>query len=231
MRKIALLAVVAFATACGSSSDNGTSGITGTVGGSSFASVTDIGLFGTANACNVALAPGIPLGVSLALGNVSNVATTCNAALTCAFNKNSIALDLIIARANITTGTAPGLAVGSYTFINPATVGTSPPTFTPDANGNVSIFAAAATKLDATCSDTSYLATSGTLSLTAVSSSSISGTVNVNLSTTTGAAAGSLSGSFTIPTCSSTPIDACDALNGILGGSGATSCPGVPTCN
>ena len=227
MRKIALLAVVAFAAACGSSSDSGgSSGITGTVNGTPFSSASEVALFGSANTCEIALAPGVPLGLTMAVGASSDVAWTCNEALTCVEHKNSRMLSLIIARANLVTGTAPGLAAGTYTFIDLANIGTSPPNLTPDAQGNIAIFTADVSGLNATCSSTGYSVSTGTLTLSAAGANSLTGTVNITLA----GGAGTLSGTFTYSSCNTQAFDACAALNGITGGTGFDTCVGTPTC-
>jgi hypothetical protein len=229
MRKIALLSVVALFVACGGTTSSGGSGaITGTIGGTAFTAVTDLALFGSGNNCNLALAPGVPLGLSMAVAASTDAATTCAEVLTCVEHKNTRNIGLIIAKANYTTGNAPALAVGSYTFLDIAAImGGTAPVLVPDSSGNISIFAATVSGLNATCGDVPYQVTSGTLSVTAASATSITGTVSLTL----GSGAGSVSGTFTSTGgCGVASFNACDALNGVFSGAGATSCTGTPTC-
>jgi hypothetical protein len=229
MRKIALLSVVALFVACGGTTSSGGSGaITGTIGGTAFTAVTDLALFGAGNRCDIALAPGIPLGLSMAVVASTDAVTTCNEALTCVEHKNTRNIGLIIAKANYTTGNAPALAVGSYTFLDIAAIlGGAAPSLVPDASGNISIFAANVAGLNATCGEVPYQVTAGTLSITAVTATSITGTVSLTL----GNGAGSVSGKFTSTGgCGVPSFNACEALNGVFTGGGAVSCTGTPTC-
>ena len=229
MRKVALLSLVAVLAACGGSSSSGSSALSGTIGGTPFTASTELALFGTGNACNISLAAGIPLGVSMAVTGLTSATTTCTEALTCVTHKNSQVVSLIIAKANLTTGTAPGLAVGTYQFIDLATLATNPPTFAPDSNGNIAIFIADVTGLNATCLPTptaGYTVTSGSLNVTAVTATSVTGTVSLTL----GNGQGSVSGTFTASGCGVPAFDACAALNGITSGGGLDTCTGTPTC-
>jgi hypothetical protein len=239
MRKIALLAVVALAAACGGSSTTDpaptVSVITGTVGGSAFTSVSQLALFGSGNNCTSAVASGFKLGVSMVSGGVSDVAYTCSDVLGCVDHPTSRQIGIIIARANYlpstspTSATAPGIVPGSYTFLDLSNL--DPTVLVPDATGNLNIFAATANGLNATCTDTPYLVSGGTLTVTSVTSTTIKGDVTMTISPATGG--GTLSGTFEASNCLPTPFDACTALNGILDPSsgGLELCAGTPTCN
>jgi hypothetical protein len=230
MRKIALLAVVAFAAACGSSSDPAPAepSITGTVNGSSFTSKDQTALFGTANGCALGLAGNLPVGLNLVVVNVSDLAGTCAAATQCAFKANSAILSIMIARADLINSAAPAIATGSYTFLDIARL-LNDPTYVPPVTGtDLKVFAATVNDLGAapTCSPTPVVVTGGTLSVTSSSSSGINGSVNVTLS-----GGGSLSGTIAASTCVPA-FDACAALNAALtpGSSGLSFCTTTPTC-
>ncbi|MGA8893252.1 MAG: hypothetical protein WB493_16955 [Anaeromyxobacteraceae bacterium] len=231
MRKIALIAVAAFAAACGGSTNNDpppASGITGTVNGSSFQSVDQTALFGTANACSLGLAGGLAVGLNLAVVNVSDVTGTCAAATTCAFKSNSATLTVLIARADLANTTAPAIATGSYTFLDIARLLNDPTYIPPIPPGtDLKIFAATVTDLAATtCSPTPIVVTGGSLNVASSSTAGINGTVNVTL-----AGGGTLSGTIAATTCVPN-FDACAALNAALtpGASGLSFCSGTPTC-
>jgi hypothetical protein len=229
--------VLAFALAvagCGSSSSDGgggsaTNNITGTISGSTFTQADIAAFMATGDSCSLSLVPSIPLGVSMAVTEVTNVAGVCAAATSCALKKSSTGIYVIIARAHpgIPGGTAaaPGLAAGTYNFIdltNPSSVGTS---LVPDSTGNYNIFAAAVLSLNGTCTPSPLVVSTGTLSVTAASATSVSGTVNLTLA----GGAGTVSGNFTTSTCAGVPTqDACALLNSILGGTGGI---GNSNCN
>ena len=81
MRKIALLAVVAFAAACGSSSDPAPTGssITGTIGTAAFTSASQLALVRPGDACTTARWPRASSSASRSpLVNVADVAGTCS---------------------------------------------------------------------------------------------------------------------------------------------------------
>lgn len=236
MRKIALLALVAFAAACGSSSDPAPTAavITGTIAGAPFTSVSQLGLFGSATNCTSPVATGFKLGVSMAVTGVSDVAYSCTDVLTCVEHPNSKQIGIIIARANYlptsapASATPPPLVAGSYAFLDISNL--NPDSLKPDASGNLNIFAVDARGLGTTCSDTPYLVSTGTLTVTDVGSTSIKGTVSLTFSAATGG--GSLSGTFEASNCLTSPLDACAALNGILlpDSAGIDLCPGDSTC-
>ena len=225
MRKIALLAVVAFAAACGSSSDPAPTGstITGTVGNTAFTSAAQLSMVLSGDACTIAVAPGVQLGVSLALLDVANVAGTCSDSQTCI--SNSVNLGLVIAKVHVPTTafpsvTAPPITTGTYQFADVSNLG-GLAGITPDASGNISIFTGGVEAIGAspTCPTTGgYGISSGTMTVSSVSGSTITGSVSVNLVDGLGAAAGSLSGTFTTATnCTPTPApSACTLLSEII---------------
>ena len=225
MRKIALLAVVALGAACGgSSSDPAPAGasITGTVGTAPFTSASQLALVLSGNACTIAQAPGIQLGVSLAAVNVADVAGTCSE-INQSCLANSRNLQLVIAKVHVPSTafpstTAPPFTPGAYQYADLNNLGA----ITPDASGNISIFTGGVEVLGAApaCSTTAgYGVSSGTLTISTVSGSTLTGTVSVTLvNASTGAAAGSLSGTFTTATnCTPSPApSACALLTSII---------------
>ena len=221
MRKIALLAVVAFAAACGGSSDPAPTSpsITGTIGTAAFTSASQLALVASGNGCTLpTLAPGIAVGVSLAAVNVADLAGTCADSASCISNSRN--LQLVIAKVHVPNvafpdTNAPPFTPGTYQYFDIAN-----PTGTPtiDANGNLGIFIGGVEVVGAapTCSTTGgYGISSGTLTISTVSGSTITGSVTVNLVDGLGAAAGTLSGTFTTATnCTPSPApSACDLLN------------------
>jgi hypothetical protein len=228
MRKIALLSLMVFAAACGSSSSDPTPtgpSITGTVGGAAYTSASQLAVTKASNACEISLAPGIPLGVSLALVNVADVAGTC-AQVDQGCLSNSRNLQLLIAKVHVPNATspssdAPPFTTGNYTYADLANF--DPTSLVPDpVTGNISIFTGAVEAVGATpaCDTTAlYQISSGTMTVSSVTGSTITGTISVNLvvaGTTT--AAGTLSGTFsTANICTdSSGTTACQLLNGIL---------------
>jgi hypothetical protein len=224
MRKIALLALVALATACGSSSDPAptTYSITGTVGTGAFTSASQLALVLSGNACTIAQAPGVELGVSLAVANVADVAGTC-AEINQSCLANSRNLQLVIAKVHVPTTafpstSAPPFTPGAYQYADLNNLAG----ITPDASGNISIFTGGVEALGAApaCSTTAgYGISSGTLTISTVSGSTLTGSLSVNLvNASTGAAAGSLSGTFTTATnCTPSPApSACDLLTSLI---------------
>lgn len=225
MRKIALIAVAALAAACGGSSNNDTptpTGISGTVGTTPFTSASQLAVVASGDGCTLpTLAPGIQLGVSLAAINVANLAGTCADSASCI--SNSTNLQLVIAKVHIPSVALPSVAAppftpGTYEFFN-----VSNPSGTPsvDANGNIAIFTGGVEVVGAapTCTTTNgYGISSGTMTISTVSGSTLTGTVSVNLVNGLGQAAGSLSGSFTTAgNCTPSPApSACDLLSSLI---------------
>ncbi len=217
MRKIALLALVALATACGSSDPAPTTySITGTVGNGAFTSASQLAVVASGNACTIPQAPGIELGVSLALVNVANVAGTCSDAQSCIGNSTN--LQLVIAKVHVPTTafpsvTAPPFTTGTYQFADLNNLAG----ITPDTSGNISIFTGGVEIVGASpaCNTTGgYGISSGTMTVSTVSGSTLTGTVSVTLVSLTGAPAGTLSGTFTTASnCTPSPApSACDIL-------------------
>jgi len=224
MRKIALLAVVAFAAACGSSSDPAPTGpsVTGTIGTAAFTSASQLAMTASGDGCTLpTLAPGVQLGVSLALVNVADVAGTCADAQTCLSNSRN--LQLVIAKVHVPSTAFPSVAAppftpGTYQYFDINNPGA--PTI--DTSGNLAIFTGGVEALGAapTCSTTAgYGISSGTLTISTVSGSTLTGSVTVNLVNTLGQAAGTLTGTFSTATnCTPSPApSACDLLAGIVG--------------
>jgi hypothetical protein len=226
MRKLALLAVVAFAAACGSSSSPPPSGnvISGQVGSTSFTSVSQLSFVTSGDACTIPLATGFTLGTSLAMVNVADAAFTC--ATNCTANSRD--LGLIIARVRVapvtnpaTPNPAPGFVTGTYQFID-----VSNPVITPGPDGTLAIFTgglqtfgAATATCDPLVGGTYIIGPGSTLTISSISGTVLTGSVSLNMiSTSTGQAGGTLTGTFATDTnCTdSTTPNACVLLNGIL---------------
>jgi hypothetical protein len=235
MRKIVVLCVVSVLAACGSDSTPAPTTVTGSVAGSAFVQRDQAAFLGAGNGCSLSLSP-VPVGVSIAVAELTDYTGTCADATRCSLKASSMAVTLIIARAS-PAGTAPGFKPGRpYQFIDLATIGTTPPTITPDAELNIPVFTAIVSTIGAapTCTPANVIpATTGSsLTVTGSSSTSISGTVTLVLA----GGAGTLTGGFSASTCAGVPaFDACAALDGILGGTGGglpDPCNGsTPTCN
>ncbi len=218
----AVLAFAIAASGCGSSSSTPTpSSITGTISGAAYTSAAELSVVASGNACTLSsLAPGVPVGVSMAVIQVTDVAATCANAGSCLANARN--LELVVARAKIANLTdpstnAPGFGTGSYQYLNLADMSSFIPEM--DANGRLSIFTGIVSAENATCStQTPYGIASGTLTVTSVSGNTITGTVSVNLVNGLGQSAGSLSGTFSTTTnCTPSPApSACDLLGSII---------------
>jgi hypothetical protein len=234
MRKTIALCVVSVLAACGSDSTPAPTTVTGSINGSAFTQRDQAAFLGSGNNCALDVSP-VPVGVSVAVAELTDYAGVCTATTTCSLKASSKSVTLIIARANILGGSAPGFANGSYGFIDLAVIagGGTPTLPNPDTGGGLPIFTAIVTEIGAapTCLPTAIPVTAGTLTVTGSSSTSISGTVSLTL----GGSAGTLTGGFSASTCAGVPaFDACAALGGILGGAGAglDFCGSqTPTCN
>ncbi len=226
MRKLALLAVVAFAAACGSSSSPTPSGnvISGTVGTTAFTSASQLAVVTSGDACSIPQALGVTLGVSLAGLNVSDAALTCTSTACPVGTRN---LQLVIARVHVAPSgnlnPAPGFVAGTYQYADINNLGS----ITPDAGGNIAIFTGKVDTVDAACNSniggTYAVGPGSTMNVATVSGSVLTGTVSLNLiSGSTGQAGGTLTGSFTTDTnCTPSPApSACVILSEIIKQSG-----------
>ncbi len=217
----AVLAFAIAASGCGSSSSTPTpSSITGTISGAAYTSAAELSVVASGNACTISSLAPVPVGVSMAVIEVTDVTATCTSLGSCLANSRN--LTLVVARAKVGNLTdpstnAPGFATGSYQYLNLADMSSFIPEM--DANGRLSIFTGVVSAENATCStQTPYGIASGTLTVTSVSGNTITGTVSVNLVNGLGQSAGSLSGTFSTTTnCTPSPApSACDLLGSII---------------
>ena len=173
----------------------------------------------------IPLAP-VSIGVSIALVNVADVAGTCSAIETCLSNSRN--LMLVIAKVHVPNAafpnpTAPAFTTGTYKYANLADLANIPiDVISPDpVTGNISIFTGGVESVGASpaCPLTGgYGISAGTMTITTVSGSTLTGTVSVNLVDGLGAAAGTLSGTFTTATnCTPSPApSACTLLSELI---------------
>jgi hypothetical protein len=222
MRKLALLAVVAFAAACGSSSTSPPTDarISGQVNTRMYTSASQLAVVTSGDTCTITQAPGFTLGVSLATVQVSDLAYTC-ATPTCLTNARN--LRLVIAKVHVqpagTANPAPPFTTGTYQFANLNALGG----ITPDAAGNIAIFTGDLTTLGAApvCNPLANgqytVGPTSTLTVTSVSGSVLTGNVGVQLMSGSDLADG-LGGTFTTENnCTPSPApSACVLLNEII---------------
>ncbi len=193
------------------------------MGNGAFTSAAQLAMVLSGDACEIAVAPGVQLGVSIALIDVANVAGTCSDAQSCISNSTNLAL--VIAKVHVPTAafpsvTAPPFTTGTYQFADVNNLA-GLAGITPDASGNISIFTGGVEILGAapTCTTTGgYGISAGTMTVSSVTGSTITGQVSVTLVDSNGAAAGTLSGTFTTATnCTPSPApSACTVLSDLI---------------
>ncbi len=222
MRLSHAFAAVALAVlaACGSSSSSsgGGSPVTGTVGGHAFA-VTE------ARAIRAATADGtscsLPVigasSISAMAIDFATYAGVCNdyTAATCVLHAGTEKVTVILAKLTPAGTTAPALATGTYS------VGSSLTSALPDGHGNLQVVYAEALATGAapTCSGTPSPAASGTLVISALSSTSVSGHLDVTFEDGSTA-----KGDFTVDVCASVNPNICQ-----IGETGQLCAP-PPSC-
>jgi hypothetical protein len=176
----AALSLCLCATACGGDA-TGSSSITGTVSGLAFSTIGDSEGLQMSATCTRGTSTG---SVSMIGVAITDTGGQCAALQAGAVTKNTQMLSLIVAT-GVAGTTAPALGTGTYS------IGTSQTT------SSYTITSATVEKRDAACGATvSQEATSGTITISALSGSSISGSVNLTFPS------GTLSGSFNAAVCS-----------------------------
>jgi hypothetical protein len=222
MRKLTLLAVVAFAAACGSSSTPSSTEarISGQVNTRIYNSASQLAVVTSGDTCAITQAPGFTLGVSLAVVQVSDLAYICTTP-TCLTNARN--LRLVIAKVHVqpagTASPAPPFTTGTYRFADLKALGG----ITPDAAGNIAIFTGDLTTLGAApvcdpLANGQYTFGPGSgLTVTSVSGSVLTGNVGVQLMSGSDFADG-LIGTFTTENnCTPSPApSACVLLSEII---------------
>lgn len=198
MRRLLLVSV--FVLACGGSSDDGGGGVSGTVGGRSFAvrEVRAIPAGTGSTPCTVPVLGAV--GVKAFALDFASYADACGdyATSQCRLHQNAQNVTLILAKIN-PAGTEPALGPGTYTVYGSAT------TAVPDGTGLLNVAFAQALATDATCIGApSDSVSGGTLRLDQVSGTAISG--NVSLTFQDGS---SLRGDFSAPVCAGPSPDIC----------------------
>ena len=189
MRKIALLAVVAFAASCGSSSDPAPAGasITGTVGTAPFTSASQLALVASGNACRSRWPPAFSSACRSPSANVADVAGTCSQIdLNCLSNSRN--LQIIIAKVHVPNADVPEphgsrlhdrcLPVRQPRQPDPAALAPDPSPATSRSSPAASWPTAPRRPARTTAG---YGIASGTLNIAAVSGSTLTGTINVTL--------------------------------------------------
>lgn len=209
MRKLTALAAVALFAACGSDSDSAPT-VTGTVGGRPFTMQEAASSQLASSNCVVQTPDGpLPLGVSVAAVQIADHANVCSSVQTCALPANTSGVNLFIVRASLTSGgVPPGINAQAYPWADLATLGTNPnPPL--DTQLNIRFFTGLATSCGAagTGVGAPVPVTGGTVTVTSIGATSISGTVNAQL-----AGGGSIQGSFEAPNCALGAPDLCGLI-------------------
>jgi hypothetical protein len=203
------------AVACGSSTSTSSSGgggggntlPAGTLGGAAFTPVDGVAVSLPTSPCNFS---GTSLSATAMLLAFTNVPSTCSAFQAvgaCNDKANAILVSVAIARTNA-SGTASAIGPGTYSL----TTGT----VTPDASGNLTRTNLNYSKTNATCVDaaSSVTPTSGSVTITSVTSSRVTGSVTMAFSD-----GSSFSGNFDVAICG-VSFNVCDV----------GSCSGTGTC-
>ncbi len=213
MRKLVLAAAVAV-MACGSSSSSSSSA-TGTIGGSPFSPAETAAFYVAPVTCSL---PAVGDKALTAVGVAFNSTTgTCNDVVQCVTHRNSREVMVVIAKFPVIGSGQPVITTGDYAV----GASMSTPQIGADGMGTVAFATATSTANDATCTPTVHTpstAASSTIHLGEVSASRIAGTVDLTFDD-----GGTLSGSFSVTPCGSTP-DVCTLAQ--AGG----LCQGLPAC-
>jgi hypothetical protein len=216
--------------ACGSSSSSNPT-VTGTIGGASFTAADVEALYVAPASCNFNSAgvtgtvsvAGLVLAFSTKTGLCSDLTTEISSGA-CVAHASSASVELFIADVGITAlgGQASIVTGKSYPVINdPTQVVIGGTTFS-DSFGY-------STRLDATCVPTSTtpVTASGTIVLTSITSSEISGHVDVTFTDH-----GTLNSDFTAPVCNAN-LDICAVANAAIASQGTpiSICTPTNTCD
>lgn len=208
MRRALVIVLAGALAACGGDDDDDNTpppaATVNVTGGTTFTANTAIGYATTAPlSCSV---EGVPTPVSTAILAVFVTDTGGDACALINANqerKGMGGISIFIARGNL-LGTPTPIGAGTYTI----TSGSSFPA--PDAQGNITIASAAAAKNQpGLCGAQSLEAESGTITISSVNGSVISGTIDANIDAADGG--GKITGTFTTAPCAlATP--SCDAI-------------------
>jgi hypothetical protein len=204
------------AVACGSSTTSSSSGgggggntlPSGTLGGVAFTPVDGVAVSLPVRSCVFGGVNTSATAMLIAFTNVPNSCSAFQAVGACNDKANATLVSVTIEKANVLGGTASAIGPGTYVLNN------GPPT--PDASGYFTRTNLNYSKTNATCVDAaaSVTPTSGSVTLTSVTSSQVAGSVTVAFSD-----GSSFSGSFDVAICG-VSFNVCDAGN----------CTGTGTC-
>ncbi len=213
MRKLVLAAAAIAMAACGSSNTNTTSGVSGTVGGSSFSAAETVAMFVSPTTCGLPAVGEKPLtAVGIVFSTVSGMCSTLSglSAASCTFPKNDRSVMVILARFP-TVGTAtPSIDPGDYVLTNSLSIPSDLNTTT----GVATIGYAQSFTTDASCTSTTKKASASAASkihLAEVSASKVSGTADITLED-----GSHIQGDFTATMCGSLP-NVCDLATATSG--------------
>ena len=216
MRK--LLLVSAFLAACGSSSNGGGNGLSGTIGGRAFSPVdVEAIVAGTgASPCPVPLGGGtVDVGVKALALEMTSYANACGdfTSSQCKLHQNAQSVLVLFARLN-PLGSEPPLATGTYT------VYASPTVVNPDGStGLLFVAYAQALTTDATCVGTPK----GSVQGGTIRFDQVTGPVTGHVSLTF-VDGSSLDGDFSAPICGGVSPDVCSLATA------QALCTMPPTC-
>jgi hypothetical protein len=202
------------AVACGSSTSSsgggggGTTLPSGTLGGAAFTPVDGVAVWLPARTCTFG---GATVSATAMLLAFTNVPSSCSAYQTvgaCNDKANAIVVSAAIEKGNVSGGTASTIGPGTYSLTNG--------TVTPDASGNFTRTNLSYSKTNATCVNAASLVnpTSGSVTITSLTSSQVTGSVTVAFSD-----GSSFSGNFDVAICG-VSFNVCDV----------GSCSGTGTC-
>jgi hypothetical protein len=213
------MAVALTFVGCGSSSSDGSStgggggggGGTlpsGTLAGTAFTPVDGTAAVLPPTACSVAGTGVNGNAVAIVFTNLAGTCSAYQAVGACNDKANATVVSAIVARVNVTGGTATAIGPGTYAL--------TPGTPFPDASGNVNYTFIGYSKTNATCVNAaaSVTATSGTVTISTLTGTRATGSLTVAFSD-----GSTFSGPFDVALCS-VSFDVC-ALQ---------SCTGPPSC-
>jgi len=205
---VAATAAVLLLAGCGDDSPapSGPSPFSGTIFGQPFTPAEGSGLTLSETTCTIEGTTGSGTGLAIRFGNgfgsVPGLCPFVQSNGVCANKANATTVDLLVARANLSGGTAGPVQPGTYT------ISAIPST---DGQGNVILATARITKTgaapDCGTPTATFDATSGTIRIDAIGSHIVG-----SASLTFPSGGGTLSGSFDVPTCA-LAVDVCSALS------------------
>jgi hypothetical protein len=163
-------------------------GVSGSFGGQPFTAADASALTLTQGTCSFDGTTATATGVLLGFGTFSGLCSLVTQTQGCGTKASATIVTALVVRANVAGGTPGAVQPGTFT------IGA---TAVPDAQGNVTVVDALATRTDATCGEPAAVpgVTGGTVTLTAIGAR-VTGSIDLTFSD-----GGRVTGSFDVPEC------------------------------